>query len=440
MKNCHPFIKVVFFLLVTLFVASCQKENVEPAPDLSIISSDDLEIVSSHENGWIKEAVKKGYRGATEASFEYHENGYIKYAKVYKQIPEHYLFSNFERNEDNLPLSAKYYYADGSIFMSIVYENGQISSKTLYTENDTKTVSRYQNGRVLTIEKSDGQNGQITKIEYDYPAQKRTLTIKSDSQLLHSEELSLSTDLGAGFSTNEDLVLSNFIPNQDFNEIRLSTSHSSSFGWERTVDPFTFIPATVVYDKWLQPRTAAIEVKLIANGDIYRSVTEQYPFAERRVLISGFQSVSKKFTISPEIATKEAIGDQLSDNLPEFTRLYGDEFNYEKFTGKYLLTVATLRNMPTDSKVSEQIEDIARKHASYLVSGDDFFTTSEEEKALLSKVFFELKVHSSSFNDDNGVVIKNYEDYETIVETLENADLDIIQRGFKKYSAVAIGN
>ena len=224
MKNCHLITKAICSFLFIIFVISCQKEDTEPSPDLSIISDDDFDIISRHQNGWIKEAKKMGYRGATEADFEYYENGYIKYANIYKFTPEHYLFSSFERNEDNQPLSSKYYHPNGDLFLDIVYEDGQISLKTLYTESDTKTVFRYQNGRILTVEKSNGQNDQLTKVDYDYSAQKRTLTIRSGNQISHSEALPLSENLGAGFSTNEDLILSNLIPDQEPNENNIFSS------------------------------------------------------------------------------------------------------------------------------------------------------------------------------------------------------------------------
>lgn len=441
MKYCHTFTKLSLFICTLVLVASCGKDNVDPAPDLSINSTDDFEIISTHENGWIKEAIKKDHTGATNASFEYHENGYIKHANIYRSIPQNYLFSSVERNATNQPLSSKYYYPNGDMFLSIVYENGQTSSKTLYSENGDRAISQYQNGRVSTIEKVDAVSGQVTKVEYNYPDQKRTLTIKLGDNVLHTEELLLSEDLGSGLSTNDDLALSRFIPFQNPNEVNISSAQSSSFSWKTDIDPFnSFIPAPVVYDKWRQPKTAAIDVKFIANGDIYRSIAEQYPFVEKRALLLGFLSVDKKYTLSPEIATKEDIGKQLRDNFEQFTNLYGDEFNHEKFSGKYFLAVATLRNMPTDAQVSEQIEDIARKHATWLVTGEDFYNITEAEKELLSSVFFELKVHSSLLNNVNGIVITSYEDYEEVVETVNSAPSDIIQRGFKKYSAIAIDN
>ncbi len=441
MKYCHTFTKLSLLICALALITSCGKDKVDPEPDLSINSSDNFEIISKYGNGWIKEAVKKNPSGTTKSAFEYHENGYIKRANIYRSVPQHYLFSTLERDEINQPLSSKYYYPNGDTFLSIVYENGQPSSKTLYSENGNTTISQYQNGRISTIEKEDAVSGQITKVEYSYSDQKRTLTIKSGDNVLHNEELSLSEDLGSGLNTNEDLALSRFIPYQTPNEINISSAQSSSFSWKRTIDPFdSFIPAPVVYDKWLQPKTAAIDVKFIANGNIYRSIAEQYPFVEKRALLLGFLAVDKKYTLSPEIATKEDIGKQLRDNLEQFTNLYGDEFNHEKFSGKYFLAVATLRNMPTDTKVSEQIEEIARKHALWLVTGESFYNITDTEKELLSSVFFELKVHSSLLNNVNGIVISSYEDYEEAVETVNNAPSDIIQWGFKKYSAVAINN
>lgn len=439
MKKHQSLTGLFTFLVITLLTLSCKNDSPEPGPDLSINSTDNFEVISSYDNGWIKEGTKKDPSGTPMAAFEYHENGYLKSVNTYQRFPIHYLFSSLERDVSNNPLSAKYYYPNGDTFISILYENGHISSKTLFSEDGTETVSNYQNGLIQRIERSNNQNDRITSVAYDHDAQKRVLTITVGTTIIRTEELPLNDELGNGINTLDDLLLSRFASPTELNERRLLTAQSSSLRWKFSLDPLTHMPAPILYDRWLN-RVPEMDVRMIGYDDTYRSVSEQYPFAESRILVSNFQSVDNEVCFFPEIETLRVLGTELQENLDEFTEAYGDEFNNQNFYGKYLVTVATLRNLPTDPVVRDQIEEIAFKHASYLVSDNEIYSITQEEETLLSQVFFELKAHSSSLDNVNGVVINTPADYEEVIQSLEDAPLEIIQKEFKKYSTVAINN
>jgi len=439
MKNCKSFTGLFTFLIITLLTLSCKNDSPAPDPDLSITSTDNFEVISTYSNGWIKEGIKKDPSGPPMAVFEYHENGYLKSVDTYQRLPVHYLFSSLKRDEDNKPISAEYYYPNGDTFLSISYKNGQISSKTLFSESGAQTISEYQNGRLQSVERSSDQSDRTTQVEYDYNAQKRMLTISSGDIIVRTEELPWIDELGHGINTLDDLLLARFATPTNLIERRVLTAQSSSLRWKFNLDPLNHVPAPILYDRWLN-RVPEMDVRIIGYDDTYRSISEQYPFVESRILISSFQSVNHEICFFPEVETLRTLGTELQENLEAFTEFYGDEFNNQNFYGKYLLTVATLRNLPTDPAVREQIERIAFRHATNLMSGDEVHTITEEEQRLLSQVFFELKAHSSSLDNVNGVVIDSPEDYQRVIQAVEDASFEIIQKEFKKYSTVAINN
>ncbi|WP_187696247.1 hypothetical protein, partial [Xanthovirga aplysinae] len=291
-------------------------------------------------------------------------------------------------------------------------------------------------GRITKIEKLGTNNEEVTQVSYDYLEEKRTFTIKYGDWLIESKDFPLENKLGDGFSTFEDVPLSNYMGEVQSNERSVFTGESSSISWEMEFDPLDYIPAPLIYDHNLEPTTSwKPEVTSRANGDIYRSVTEQYPFTEYGLLFSGGKWIDKEYSYYPSIETREEIKKQLDENTDQFTSIYGDQFNYKNFSGRYFFTVGTLRNLPSDHSLREQIKDIAWKHASNLISGETI-EISEEEKGLFSRVFFELKVHSPTFEDVNGIVINNHEDYIKAVKIHDNAPLEIIQKVFKKYESL----
>ncbi|MDT0685055.1 hypothetical protein [Autumnicola psychrophila] len=72
----HKKLHFCLFLAV-LILSSCQKDDT-PQTDYSIKSEKYFELISQHENGWIKEARYGGDEPTKE--YEYYENGYIKSA------------------------------------------------------------------------------------------------------------------------------------------------------------------------------------------------------------------------------------------------------------------------------------------------------------------------------------------------------------------------
>jgi hypothetical protein len=423
-------------ILIFALLVACGSDDMEPAPDFSISSSERFEIISTYDNGWIKNANKLDFSGDILAKFEYHENGYLKYCATYIHSLTSYLYSEIERDEFNRPLSSTYYHPDGSMHLQNTYEEGELVHKKMI-ENGTSTNFQYLNGRV-TKTTTTGISGKFTQISYDYELMKKTLLIKSNDITIHEEEFPLNNDLGHGINTINGDQLLNYIGNEQYRESNILTTTSGSKSWENKVDILRFVPAPVVYAHWnaLTEREYT-NTQFLANDDYFRSISEQYPLVEYRSLISGYRSVYKKFSVYPEISTSQGIWTELDQNESQFVNLYGDEFNNEQFNGKYLLTVATLRNLPSDEQLRAQIEDIAWKHTSFLISEVNE-PLNNAEKNLLLNIFYELKVHSSSLDETGGIVINTPEDFESIIEKISSSENVLLQKGYKKYSSVAL--
>lgn len=426
-------------LSIFLF-SSCDSddENQEAAPDFSINSTGEMDVIAFHDNGWIKEGVKKDGLGNTVMIFEYHDNGYIKSCKVYEPWPNHYLYAELERDEYNLPVSSRYFYPDGTDQMNITYKEGVISSKVIVTEDGNIAEFFFEDGQLSGIEQFEANTNNSIKVWYDYDAGHKTIEFMNSGSIENEVQLPVSDELGCGINTNEDMMLTNFLKNETIKEENVFKSFSTSLVWESELDPHKIIPAPVVYGKWSGPRTRDNDTRFVSESDIYRSVAEQYPFAESKILVSGFNAIKESYYIYPELSTREELGDLLEQDHADFNRRYGDEFYHEQFYGTYQLNVGVLRNLPSDQQVRSAIETIARKYMSYLISGNDDDKLTSDEQDMLSKVFFEMKVHSPALDNINGEVILSHKNYLAAEKKIEEAADVIVQKVFKKYSTIAL--
>ncbi|MCY2687625.1 hypothetical protein [Salinimicrobium sp. TH3] len=127
---------LLLLFLVTVLLSSCQKEDDVPQTDYAIGSTSHFELLDQYPNGWIKQGRYQLSGNPTE-EFEYYENGYIKSAKVYASYPQHHLYMEVSRSEDNKPLWSKYYHPDGELWFETAYNNGLPSIKKVYSEAGT---------------------------------------------------------------------------------------------------------------------------------------------------------------------------------------------------------------------------------------------------------------------------------------------------------------
>lgn len=426
-------------LSIFLF-SSCDsdEENQEAAPDFSIKSTGEMDIIAFHDNGWIKEGVKKDGLGNTVMIFEYHDNGYIKSCKVYEPWPNHYLYAELERDEYNLPVSSRYFYPDGTDQMNITYKDGVIASKVIVAEVGDIAEFYYEDGQLTSIEQFDADNNNSIKVWYDYDAKRKTFEFINSGSVESEVQLPLSDELGCGINTNEDMMLTNFLENETIKEEQVLKSLSTSLVLENELDPLKIIPAPIVYGKWAGPRTRDNDTRFVSEGDVYRSIAEQYPFAESKILVSGYHEVKGSNYIYPEISTREELGSLMEQDASGFNRQYGDEYYYQQFFGNYQLNVGVLRNLPSDQQVRSEIETIARKYMSYLISGNDDDKLTSDEQDMLSKVFFEMKVHAPALDNINGEVILSHKNYLAAEKKIEEAADVIVQKAFKKYTTIAL--
>ena len=186
MKKILTYPLLIILISTCIFSLSGCKDDESPTPDYSIVSDDIIEVISLHDNGWIKEGKKKVLDEVT-TEFEYYENGYLKHAKTFSRYPAYHLESEVYRSSDNLPVSSKYYSSEGKLYMEFEYTNGSLASKKLLLpESSTEYI--YQNGNIqsITYTSSEANNQSITTFKASENT--RNLQVKFDGDIMYEAD------------------------------------------------------------------------------------------------------------------------------------------------------------------------------------------------------------------------------------------------------------
>jgi hypothetical protein len=436
MKNIPIPAIVILVAISTFLLISCEDDKPEtPAPNFEITSSDLLTVQETHENGWIKKAEHYTTDGTLQYEFTYHPNGTLEHYRVYKSTnnaaASAILYQEHTRSDTDLPLSSHYYDVAGNLYAELLYKDGLLASKIIY-HTGTTTTFFYEQGAIQRIEKKHNTTDELTLITYTAIAGKRTIEITTAGA---APITASSTDhtIAQGFDISDDAFLLNLLDDKaEYAVTPVSHSGASSIRVEHSIDiqklNINLVEYYALDDDLIQRFGTAAEVRKIKNllsNDWIRSIAEQYPFTEGIVFIASSQSTINQHSVGGMIgdvmqATK-SLRTQYGD---DFEQLYGQGYITRYYHGKYLYTIGTLRNLPSDPTLRTKIEEIAEKRANDLVDGRS--TVTEEELALLSHVFFQLKTHSNVLNV-NGQVIESSAQYEALAQEVTNAESPIIQ-------------
>ncbi len=425
----HKFCLSLLLAMAVLF-SSCTSDDSAPSIDYSIKSDDYLKILSQYDNGWIKEAKHVEAEGLPIHEVTYHENGFIKSAKVYNFYQDRELYMEVRRDEQNRPLWSKYYTPEGDVWFETAYENGLVSEKIVYSERGTSTHT-YTNGEVTSIEfvSSNGVDKSITT--YDLETGTKTLKIIENSEVILEEEFHGQDDFGSGILTSNHAPKANPFDDPQNGYLATGTSFNHSPIWQFDADPKDDVIAYRKYAE-MNPSHSKFAVQHAVNFEMYQSIIEQYPYTEDQVLIVGYkESEGRAGLIDVSRDEKLAIDAERLENPELFALKYGDQYVDKIHYGKNLVVVGALRNMPTDVTAVDQVNKIAEKRMNDILSGSSL--VSDDEMEILQKVWFEVKLFSTYKNQRNGIVLESNDDYESAAQDFIDAEPEIIQYEYKKF-------
>ncbi|WP_420316203.1 hypothetical protein [Ekhidna sp.] len=430
MKISLP-IQVLFVLSAFLLLVSCSNDDspIEVTSDFTINSTDNFQIESSHENGWIKEATMySDLTGLKISEFEYHENGYIKHCKSYSHgglsTDNHYLNMEVFRDENNLPTQSIYYNPDGSVQAEITYEEGLIKEKKIY-KNDQSTICSYVDGRIQVVV-SDLEAGQV-EMTYNYIDNVKNIKVIKQGDVEFESEISLLSDGGEGISTIDNHARSNRFVKENSSINILNSTFTTSSDWEGFFEPEKIMPIPLIYSE--SNFFGLLNGYFSHEFDAFRMMVEEFPVFEDDYILSKFNIQSEEVSFNPSIASSEEVKMEMSANLVDFELKYGDEFLRKKIIGKYGFTIAVLRNLPSDPVLRSEIKNLAYKKVGSILGSEDLTT---DEDILLSKVFFEYKFFSPVLGI-NGKVLTSNTDYEIGIDLINNNQEYTIQKIYKAY-------
>lgn len=430
MKKQLLFILALFGLALTI---SCNQDDDGLNPEtFEIESTEFFTVLSTYENGWINEARRVNGSGQVTTEFGYHENGYIKYYRIYESssIDESFLSMEIERDENNLPVSSRFYRKSGELYLSLDYESGLIFSKEIFNENST-TLFQYQNGRVQSIRKESKDGNTLTDINYNYDTETRRTVITSSGETIFDEELFID-DSGFGVASEDYIPLAGFISRNDQNTTSINNFFGSSiteyFSLEAFLENGFVLNVPLVTDRFDEDEN----LKFITNSDLRRQLAEQYALVERKILIGGSSFRDRSISAGPNFEERDILRQMKEDDNTSFTAIYGDQYNSQNFIGRNTVVVAVFRNLPTDTGLRDRIIEIGKKQAENYTS-DNALEIPEEDLSLLSRVFFEVKVHSANIENSDGFVVKSRQDMMEVEEMLLSAPQVVIERHYKSY-------
>lgn len=423
-------------VLAILLFSSCQKDDNIPQTDYSIESSDYIQIISTYQNGWIKEAKHIDSQDRPDDEFEYYENGYIKSAKIYSSTEQQHLYMEVSRSEDNKPLWSKYYTREGDLWFETEYENGLPSIKKVYSEKGT-SVFEYEEGDLAAVEFTRADNSASSLTVFDKNADTRTVTIKKDGEIILNQVYPYTEAVGTGILTSNQVPLANPFdnPEGDYREIDETFSHNPS--WQYDANPVEEIPVYRYFSDFYYDNST-FATKFAVNTELYQSIIEQYPVTEDEVLTLNYKYKKGSNSFVPPLEESQSLTEERENDLSLFALKYGNEYVEEVYYGKVIYMIGALRNIPTNDKAAGEIKKLARKKMAFIIDGQDQLTAEEEE--VLDKVWFEVKFFSTLKSHRNGIVLNNNLDYNAVIQEFQNAESSIIQLEYAAFENLFTGN
>ncbi len=446
----HNFNYRLLLLAVTVILNSCQKDDNVPQTDYSIESDSNLELISQHSNGWIKEAKINTTLSSgswTTEEFEYFENGYIKLAKLYRIDPSYHLYMEVSRSEDNKPLWSKYYTPGGDLWFETEYENGLISVKKVYSEEGT-AIHNYTNGELVSVEFTASDNSSTTTTTtFNATTNTRNVSITRNGETILEENYLYQEQVGTGFYTNTNVPVSNPFDQAEtiYRDKNWGESYISTGDWEPEADPLKKLMLPYRSPGAFYEKERGFDTQFAVSSNVYQSIIEQYPITENGILLAGgydlegFDEFSPTFIISDSLA-------KIKEEDPELFELkYGQEIVAKVNYGKTFLLVGAIRNLPANEEAAEKMRKIAKKRLDELrgntitiikenkinlLQGETISLTAEERE-LLNKVWFEVKFFSNLREHRNGLVIDSVEKYKKAIEAVNDAEPAVINLEYR---------
>ncbi|MCX2836809.1 hypothetical protein OQ279_01485 [Salinimicrobium sp. MT39] len=412
-KNLYHYLALVFVLLLS----SCQKDDT-PKTDYSIESNKYFELISQHENGWIKEA-RYGSDEPTK-EYEYYENGFIKSAKIYSGIPNHHLYMEVSRSEDNKPLWSKYYNPDGSLWFETIYENGQPLTKKVFSEDGTTIYNYNDGGDLISVNFTSSDNLSSSEMVFNSASEERTLTVIKNGKTLLQQHLPYQEKFGSGMNTNTYMPLGNPFGISETSYIDKNESLSQSPVWQFSVNPLEYMYPYRLFDGFFynnyRPQAG---ISLAITDELYQSIIEQYPVTEDVVLVGGvkYPHGYDNFTAVGKVG--DSLKDAWEENKEVFELKYGNQYVSKVGYGKTYIIVGAIRNLPTHSNAANDIKELARLQMQHIIY--DHESLNPQEQRMLGKVWFEIKFFSTLKEHRNGIPLNSYENYLDAVQQVENA-------------------
>ena len=418
----HKNFYLSLLLAVSVLLSSCEKEENVPQPDYSIESTSAFELISQHQNGWIKQGQYE-FSGGPTKEFEYYENGYIKSAKIYASYPQQHLYMEVSRSEDNKPLWSKYYNPDGALWFETMYSNGLPSVKKVYSEKGT-AIHSYTNGELNSVKFTAADDSSTSIITYDAAAGIRKVTVTSNGKIILDENYPYKERVGAGIHTSNYVPAGNPFGATETSTFKLNQSYSQSITWQHDADPIQFMFPFRLFHEHYNPGDY-FATRFAVSTDLYQSVIEQYPVTEKGVLIGGgtYESGYDYFQNNWEV--RDSLRKIYEENPTLYKLKYGNGFIEKVGYGKVFFIIGAIRNLPTSGNAADNIKEIARRHMETMLNGETGITPAEQE--ILAKVWFEVKFFSNLKQHQNGLVINSAEDYDQALEELNNSELSILQ-------------
>ena len=426
MRTNH-FFSILLCLIIGLSSCKDEIQNELIEQDFTIQSTDHFELISQYDNGWIKEG-RYTRSGQVTSEFEYYENGYIKSAKLYKSFPSQHLYMEVSRSENNEPLSSKYYIADGTLWMETTYDRGMPLIKKVYKEDGT-TTNDYVSGMLTSSNFILQDESKRIVASFNSGGNTRKVFAYKQAEKVFESTLEYTPQLGDGLLVEHEVQLGNPFGQVESNYNKLFQTFSSSPSWENHVKPLDYMIPYVLSDKYYGSSDEII-TDFALSTPLYQSILEQYPFTEEGILMSGAKYVDGYQSISIPFDLRDSLAALYESDSAAYVLKFGQEYIQNIGYGKSSILVGALRNMPTDRNVVAEIKSIAQKKMNALLSADGK-GISEEEQAMLDKVWFEVRLFSYLPEHQNGIKITSYADYEQGINAINAAELSIIQLEYK---------
>ena len=435
MKKILTYPLLIILISTCIFSLSGCKDDESPTPDYSIVSDDIIEVISLHDNGWIKEGKKKVLDEVT-TEFEYYENGYLKHAKTFSRYPAYHLESEVYRSSNNLPVSSKYYSSEGKLYMEFEYTNGSLASKKLLLpESSTEYI--YQNGNIqsITYTSSEANNQSITTFKASENT--RNLQVKFDGDIMYEADYPYYKGKSPGTAANilSGMPLAITTQSNETSSIRVNTSSVQSATWKSLNEIQKLIDdkhSTNDYGTYGAYKQKYPHISLFTT-DLQRTIQEEHPFLEIDQMLMGGGYFIKNYESTTESIwiIRDSLRTAYGDDAKKFELLYGTGIISRVYYGIQYALVGTIRNMPSDPTLASDIKNLAYNQYSYLTTGRNALTDGEQAK--LDKVWLEFKLFSTEGKYNAGIVITSPEQLDKLFDELNNANPSVIHYSYEAY-------